>query len=901
MITRLASGPHTCLRCQRRLIKNHVASQLQIAFNSTDHSPKPGPGLEDPDSSASKRKKPPPEIRRTLFPASEYLHPERPGVVSTQYRVVQEELGKFYGFRGYKLVKERELLEANRFGHRAEIIVLRESKISKYDFTSPKFAYEEGEENPEKVNILARLDNERGLVSQDEVEANINSFRPRNDEGPNNWDEFNDLVRRLQEAFTTSQLQNYIDHFEEQQTSGLATESRTSIPSANDNTLILQRSPWVPEYADFSGSSKDASLRGYALASHTSKQRVVVRLLRECWELELQELVESIGQTEILLRPGDLDLLSQGSMLDLIKKSILAGKGEKLEAFHLHGIIRITATEKTSDRIIREIERVLKNIKRIQFSLVDLMPPPIVGKSMKAPRVRRRLDPTFDDTTLAELGRITNTHVTRLPRTWSHGRTDFPVSISCLTTPNDTWLSNQANIAQRLLVTSDDFSNRNKYQLACKRMPEGETGTFVKYGSTESLHWRERLCEWTRWTVPIHRQPTPRASDQAHDQLNGAIGSADIPSEKQGMPSLSSASQVDSNTAMKPSFETEKGLDTGKYWSDTYKIESSAIFGSVLHCHRGSTPEAGPETTWGTNNAIHTFSPALPTVSPILQQTQLPHYLRTESLTLRFQPNPFYVDPQTNNAVGAVAFSAFPPLEMHFDVSSDDRRLKLRAVDAVIAESKTDLMLPDYAVDVRFHQKTTSRLRSCWLDLPEIKEFLKCSNLTKKSRRIDLPPTLNMRIANHLCKDPELKILGRDTNSEMQEVQYLLVGRETRSTLELAFQDWKLQYTSIDQGNAEGKRSELKLRPIKTEAGGTQEEYLETVLTLADAFGTDSMFSTRRVLKKDDPTRMSVVTSEGNGKPAGMLFTDFAKENQFQDDTENTNEPINDVRQSDHS
>lgn len=429
-------------------------------------------------------------------------------------------------------------------------------------------------------------------------------------------------------------------------------------------------------------------------------------------------------------------------------------------------------------------------------------------------------------------------------------------------------------------------------------MPETRTGTFVKCSSTESLHWREKLYNWMRWTVPIPRQPDSRDSeDRVPDQLDGGISSIDIASKTHEMPTVDLASPIDSSAEIKSSFGMEKRPNASKYWSDTYEIESSAIFGSILHSHRGSAPENVLDPPWGINNTTHTFSPALPTVSPILQQSQLPH-LRTEYLTLRFQPNPFYVDPQTNNAIGAGALSTFPQLEMHFDVSSDDAQLRLRTIDAVVEESATDLMLPDYPVDVRFRQKTTSRLQSCWLDLPEIQEFLKYSNLTKDGRRIDLPPTMNMRIATHLCRDWGLKALGRDTNAEMHEVEYLFVGRETGSTLELEFQDWKLQYTSIDQGPAEGKRSELRLRPIKIGADRTHGSYLKTVLNLADAFGADSMFSTRRVLQKDDLTRMSVVTNEQNVDSEGILFTNFAKINRLHDDTTMTNAPTADGPES---
>lgn len=193
----------------------------------------------------------------------------------------------------------------NNLGDPAEVIVLRESKVHRYD---DRRTLED--KHAEHIDILEKVKDERGLIDQDEVNKNLNDFRPTKDEEPRSWDEFNGLVRRLQDSFTVPQLEKYIKAF-------LKKEPAKTLHIVDSTPLsdetILKRGRWIPEFTDFEEQVTNESLRGYALASHTAKQRTVVRLLRECWKLEVPELEHSIGSMIIRIRPADQILLSSGS------------------------------------------------------------------------------------------------------------------------------------------------------------------------------------------------------------------------------------------------------------------------------------------------------------------------------------------------------------------------------------------------------------------------------------------------------------------------------------------------------------------------------------------------------------------------------------------------------------
>lgn len=165
------------------------------------------------------------------------------------------------------------------------------------------------------------VNKERGLISSTEVDLNINEFQPKAEEAPKTRSEFNSLVDRLQLAFTIPQLVQYIEAFEGKRTLQLSNEPnpahpllvRSQLPPIRNDVFFLKEGPWVPEITDPTGYlAEKISLRGYALASHTTKQRLAVRVLRECWMLQLPDVLQSLGHVDLLLRSNDLDLLSSG-------------------------------------------------------------------------------------------------------------------------------------------------------------------------------------------------------------------------------------------------------------------------------------------------------------------------------------------------------------------------------------------------------------------------------------------------------------------------------------------------------------------------------------------------------------------------------------------------------------
>jgi hypothetical protein len=280
----MIARPHICLRCQSRLARRSNPARNQIAFQSTDARPQRSRIIPDDYDQDEDR----------------FHHTRRPLRLSRRplggpNHISQHPLGKLYGYTGQQLRENRERLSVDVLGEAAEVIVLRDSKISNYSHT-----IEENVETRKGIDILAKLDKERGLVGWEEVETNIDEFRPKEDEEPQTTLEFGQLLTDLQSGFTVAQLARYL------QAHG---QKDKKAPKLSSTSLIQRISPWIPGVSESDSHLDQDELRGYDLQSYTSKQRLVLRVLRECWKLQLPFVEEGVGQIEVELKPGDLDLL----------------------------------------------------------------------------------------------------------------------------------------------------------------------------------------------------------------------------------------------------------------------------------------------------------------------------------------------------------------------------------------------------------------------------------------------------------------------------------------------------------------------------------------------------------------------------------------------------------------
>lgn len=329
MILRRTLGAHICLRCQLRLLKRAALSnsilptyaqqargirqQQNEAWPETLDSSEPtSPLAEVPTEAAeSEVKKRQASERKRIRQDTVYKR-----LPLANDRLTEHPLGRLHGFRGRKVREQAVGLGVDTLGTEAKVIVLRDAGVH----YSPRPEIEELK-GGEAVDILAQLDAERGLIGQGEVEKNIDELKPKDPQKPITWDELQVIEQQLVNGFTVSQLVRYIGSFEVRQ--------KTKIPSNVGKTQrecqgpIIEETNWMPGISENGEEFDKSLLRGYGSDAFTPKQRLVVQLLRQCWHLEVREVIESTGEVELKMGSAELELLLSMSQVNKSTSSLL--------------------------------------------------------------------------------------------------------------------------------------------------------------------------------------------------------------------------------------------------------------------------------------------------------------------------------------------------------------------------------------------------------------------------------------------------------------------------------------------------------------------------------------------------------------------------------------------------
>ena len=404
-------------------------------------------------------------------------------------------------------------------------------------------------------------------------------------------------------------------------------------------------------------------------------------------------------------------------------------------------------------------------------------------------------------------------------------------------------------------------------------------GAYIKHPNTEGLGWRDRLREWTRWTIPIQKNAEYEVRLDATEPTNLEIQrSPQLPDPNHTIEGVKPLEVVGAvvNEFSEPDSSSPQGLS---YWSAKPFTSSSILVGSVLHSHPNEkSARATKLLKSNRSEVLHAFSSGVPNLSQILTHATLlrakqeltpvsqptPSRIKpVESLILRFLPNPFQISDSDNQPVGASALDAFPPVEMRFDIDPENREAKLRETQVVIQEDISDIMLPEQAVDLRFEQRQTRRLRRKYI--PQIKQYLEQSDLCLAGGQLETPAKIRLPISRHICKDQGLQLLSGhpDADQDVAEVEYLFAALEIRSTIALSFKGLRLLYTSIEAGKAGGRRSELKVRSTSERTGKTietEQDFIAAGYELAECLTDPQSLITPRKIKsgRDEPVNRFV-------------------------------------------
>lgn len=375
-------------------------------------------------------------------------------------------------------------------------------------------------------------------------------------------------------------------------------------------------------------------------------------------------------------------------------------------------------------------------------------------------------------------------------------------------------MSTSADAARRLLLSSSDVADRTVYRHGCKETDSPAYAVDYEYHHTMS--WRDRLRRWSRWQTAIEKAD----SEEVRGIEEGDKKAVDLPSKAEEQDLASQAEhEALASLSMSPHHKAIK-LDDAKVkqyesqesnlWSTNPITSTSATIGNVLHqTLPGSGPvdESKPVHFDGKDimNTRTLFVPSTKNLSRLVSGMGNDKDTRTSSvLTMKFLPSPW-------SGENLKQLSKFPILEMQFSTTSTaENRFKLANMVAITEDICNDVMLPDKALDIRFRQKTSFPFIVSNLEAyPQIAEFLEASQLGQRSN-VMTPPEIVVPIPDFMSS---LKGDKGAANSASTAVRYLFAGLTYRTQISYDFRDWRLRYTSVNSGKADGRHGELTLLP----------------------------------------------------------------------------------------
>lgn len=661
----------------------------------------------------------------------------------------------------------------------------------------------------EHVDLGAILEKEGSSPELDEVLQNIEELKPEHLTVSSR--EFDKLKKVLLHGFTATQLASYIRRYEllnNHEIDGSLVDLPTAAQPQYEDVYpwIVSRSQWLPEVRK-GEEAIEAGLRGYLLEAMTPKEKLVVRLMRQYWELSILEIMAGEGYLDVQIREPEFSLLTLGTQqwLREIARRLL-GPGRQIEIIPSEAAIRIVAPKAIAETVLAEINGTLQNV---QSRIVDI-------RSISS----SPLDPTL----LTEVARLTNSVITRLESreniriTWVDSDDRRPE------------LENLGDRVFRLLLTSHQHQSVANKLLVHPAQHESAR-LVAEYGGKEKLTWSDRLHTWARWTAasPAKGAATPskKNASQSEDAVTSSVMSSDdftrqlaeALDKDQDVSHLKGA-QSSSPIAPLLNMQVDHPLPgdepapISRGWSPE-TTKTTAVFGHLLHQQPGGSKQIILKAP--INQGAHRIlSPALPPLFKLELPGKIrPTYLDS-TILMRFLPvlkqdagNPSQQPPSLELAINVRE----PRIEEGYISGISHLR-------AIKSSQITDVSLPDQPVDFRLTQSLTAELLGDAMfnapGLASLQAFLTKSRLEPQNGKLETPARLSgVALPRRLfspAQDQAAEQEGVNTSAdELVEADYIFAGLEVRRALETTLDGWKLVYTSIEAGQGGGQRAELSL------------------------------------------------------------------------------------------
>ena len=330
-----------------------------------------------------------------------------------------------------------------------------------------------------------------------------------------------------------------------------------------------------------------------------------------------------------------------------------------------------------------------------------------------------------------------------------------------------------------------------------------------------TLPWVERATQWTRWRCSLKRKLDATEEDTSQHNENVLIAH---PNRKQDTKQCITQSLLDQRLGQSMNAQASKPLDS---WSSFRLHVLSANLGSIVYTNtKRKFPKLSQSRAERDKQVQENFREIIE--SPRVMVPGLAGILET----LRFIPNQqTRVQYEICVRLRPIASNQDIPMQMMPDlhlgvqiIEQPEKVIHLKNVRLLVQERVSDLLLPDYAVDIRFNEKTYIIGPLKRFD-DRIVQFVEASNFDVwGSRRLITPPRLKLSIPRSALRTPDAPNVPVGTSDQQDETQtdlidaeYAPVSLDYRSHMNLRYKGFQIRYTTIEGGQSGGQRTEFSL------------------------------------------------------------------------------------------
>ena len=487
--------------------------------------------------------------------------------------------------------------------------------------------------------------------------------------------------------------------------------------------------------------------------------------------------------------------------------------GAKVEASRSYDILRITADRETASDVVKLLKHILDSIVQVELDL------PTNGQT--ALKRAATLDGVLNRSLLMQIEQLTSTIIRTSRRTQMDGGQE-KLTVYYLG-PGDGDLEDVRRLISQALEA--DASKETEIQMVEPLGADKVSLIPVEVGT--GLPLNERSREWSRWRSELKRSSGAAKVDTRvvrHDKLLQVI--------------MSSYKFLYGRTQAKESTTSGDHVLPESHWDKYLRHNTSMVLGQVLYPAASSASVENFQKI----KSRREFLTTVPRLHELLEELQSRNLHQTRELFIRLTPSRW-------SGSQTISTNDLPDLEIRVAIDTENRTVKLDNVKLIVRERRSDVLFPDEAVDLRFAAQSHLSARES-VD-KRIRDFVEASNLNVWGEdRLKTPASLQLSIPPHAIRPRAGVSKASQTPDSEISVDYVFAGLSHRSSFQIDYLEFTLEYSIIEAGRTGGRRNELRLSlPEFTNSPHTRESFVsffKAALSLAQDLGPTRKYSLER-------------------------------------------------------